>query len=162
MHLVTAFLYAGLASRPYWNNALMGPRFLATAFAAGPALMILILDVIRRKTDFDVGESTIRKLSLVVTVAAQISLIMLLSEVFKEFYFPIHHSLSAQYLYFGLDGKASLKPDLAHFYDSVHTTTSTNNTAYTTSFGGTSAATPITAGHFGLFFQMWQIGRAHV
>lgn len=110
LHLVTAFLYAGLASRPYWNNALMGPRFLATAFAAGPALMILILDVIRRKTDFDVGESTIRKLSLVVTVAAQISLIMLLSEVFKEFYFPTHHSLSAQYLYFGLDGKASLKP----------------------------------------------------
>ncbi len=110
LHLVTAFLYAGLASRPYWNNALMGPRFLATAFAAGPALMILILDVIRRKTAFDVGESTIQKLSLVVTVAAQISLIMLMSELFKEFYFPTHHSLSAQYLYFGLDGKASLKP----------------------------------------------------
>ncbi len=110
LHLVTAFLYAGLVSRPYWNNALMGPRFLATAFAAGPALMILILDVIRRKTDFDVGESTFQKLSLVVTVAAQISLIMLLSELFKEFYFPTHHSLSAQYLYFGLDGKASLKP----------------------------------------------------
>lgn len=110
LHLVTAFLYAGLASRPYWNNALMGPRFLATAFAAGPALMILILDVIRRKTDFDVGDATIHKLSLVVTVAAQISIIMLLSELFKEFYFPTHHSLSAQYLYFGLDGKASLKP----------------------------------------------------
>ena len=110
LHLVTAFLYAGLASRPYWNNALMGPRFLATAFAAGPALMILILEVIRRKTDFDVGDATIHKLSLVVTVAAQISVIMLLSEVFKEFYFPTHHSLSAQYLYFGLDGKASLKP----------------------------------------------------
>ncbi len=110
LHLVTAFLYAGLASRPYWNNALMGPRFLATAFAAGPALMILILEVIRRKTDFDVGDATIHKLSLVVTVAAQISVIMLLSELFKEFYFPTHHSLSAQYLYFGLDGKASLKP----------------------------------------------------
>ena len=110
LHLVTAFLYAGLASRPYWNNALMGPRFLATAFAAGPALMILILEVIRRRTDFDVGDATIHKLSLVVTVAAQISVIMLLSEVFKEFYFPTHHSLSAQYLYFGLDGKASLKP----------------------------------------------------
>ena len=110
LHLVTAFLYAGLASRPYWNNALMGPRFLATAFAAGPALMILILEVIRRKTDFDVGDATIHKLSLVVTVAAQISVIMLLSEVFKEFYFPTHHSLSAQYLYFGLDGKSSLKP----------------------------------------------------
>lgn len=54
------------------------------------------------------------------------------------------------------DGR--IKPDLAHFYDSIHTTTSTSNTAYTTSFGGTSAATPITAGHFGLFFQMWHNG----
>lgn len=51
------------------------------------------------------------------------------------------------------DGR--VKPDLAHFYDSIFTTTSTNDTAYTTGFGGTSAATPITAGHFGLFFQMW-------
>lgn len=51
------------------------------------------------------------------------------------------------------DGR--IKPELAHFYDSVFTTTSTSNTAYTSSFGGTSAATPITAGHFGIFFQMW-------
>lgn len=54
------------------------------------------------------------------------------------------------------DGR--IKPDLAHFYDSIFTTTSTNNTAYTSSFGGTSGATPITAGHFGLFFQMWHEG----
>ena len=51
LHLVTAFLYAGLPARPYWHSALLGPRFLATAFAAGPALMILILAVIRRHTD---------------------------------------------------------------------------------------------------------------
>ncbi|QOJ17581.1 MAG: S8 family serine peptidase [Phycisphaeraceae bacterium] len=54
------------------------------------------------------------------------------------------------------DGR--IKPDLAHFYDSIFTTTSTNNTAYTSSFGGTSGATPITAGHFALFFQMWHEG----
>ena len=54
------------------------------------------------------------------------------------------------------DGR--LKPELAHFYDNVMTTTSTSDTAYTTGFGGTSAATPITAGHFGIFFQMWHNG----
>jgi hypothetical protein len=54
------------------------------------------------------------------------------------------------------DGR--LKPDLAHFYDNIFTTTSTSNTAYTSTFGGTSAATPITAGHFGIFFQMWHNG----
>jgi Ni/Fe-hydrogenase subunit HybB-like protein len=37
VHLVTAFLYAALPARPYWHSALLGPRFLATAFAAGPA-----------------------------------------------------------------------------------------------------------------------------
>ncbi len=54
------------------------------------------------------------------------------------------------------DGR--IKPDLAYFYDSVLTTTSSSPTAYTSTFGGTSAATPITAGHFGIFFQMWHNG----
>jgi serine protease AprX len=54
------------------------------------------------------------------------------------------------------DGR--IKPDLAHFYDSVHTTHSSGNASYTTSFGGTSAATPITAGHFGIFYEMWHNG----
>ncbi|MBX3293981.1 MAG: S8 family serine peptidase [Acidobacteria bacterium] len=54
------------------------------------------------------------------------------------------------------DGR--LKPDLAHFYDSIFTTSNSSDAGYTTGFGGTSAATPITAGHFGLFFQMWHNG----
>ena len=52
------------------------------------------------------------------------------------------------------DGR--IKPDLTHFYDAVLTTAPGD--AYVTDFGGTSAATPITAGHFGLFFQMWNDG----
>ncbi len=54
------------------------------------------------------------------------------------------------------DGR--IKPDLAHFYDSVDTTANTSDTAYRTNFGGTSAATPITAGTFGILFQMWHEG----
>jgi serine protease AprX len=54
------------------------------------------------------------------------------------------------------DGR--IKPDLAHFYDSVHTTHNSGNSGYTSSFGGTSAATPITAGHFGIFYEMWHNG----
>ncbi|RMH73125.1 MAG: polysulfide reductase [Gemmatimonadetes bacterium] len=104
IHMVTAFLYAGLVSRPFWNSSLLGPRFLASAFAAGPALMILVLGVIRRNTDYWVEDITLNKIALVTTVAAQINMVMLISELFKEFYFPTHHSLSAIYLYFGLDG----------------------------------------------------------
>ncbi|MCV9385963.1 sulfate reduction electron transfer complex DsrMKJOP subunit DsrP [Reichenbachiella ulvae] len=110
IHMVTAFLYAGLPARPFWNNALLGPRFLASAFAAGPALIILVLQVIDRYSDYKIDKVTIRKISLVVAVAAQINLIMLFSELFKEFYAPTHHSISAVYLFFGLDGKNALMP----------------------------------------------------
>jgi Ni/Fe-hydrogenase subunit HybB-like protein len=110
IHLVTAFLYAGLPARPHWNNALLGPRFLASAFAAGPALIIIALAIIDRFTDYVINENTFRKLAIVVTVAAQINLIMLGSEIFKEFYSPTHHSNSAIYLFFGLHGKHALVP----------------------------------------------------
>ncbi len=49
------------------------------------------------------------------------------------------------------DGR--IKPDIHYWYDSIYTTT-TGNT-YTTSFGGTSAATPEAAGVTGLMVQMW-------
>jgi len=110
IHLVTAFLYQGLQAKPFWNNALLGPRFLASAFAAGPALIILVLAIIRTHTPFKIEDKTIKKIALVVTVAAQINLIMLVSELFKEFYAPTHHSESAYYLFFGLHGKNALMP----------------------------------------------------
>ncbi|MBL7994784.1 polysulfide reductase NrfD [bacterium] len=110
IHLVTAFLYAGLPARPFWNSSLLGPRFLASAFSAGPALIIIVLSVIRRFTDYKVENVTIGKIALIVTVAAQINLVMLGSELFKEFYAPTHHSESAVYLFFGLHGFGGLRP----------------------------------------------------
>jgi Ni/Fe-hydrogenase subunit HybB-like protein len=110
IHLVTAFLYAGLPARPFWHNALLGPRFLASAFAAGPAFIILTLGIIRAQTEYPINRETIQKLSLITTVAAQVNLIMLASEMFKEFYWPTGHGESAQYLFFGLDGHNQLVP----------------------------------------------------
>lgn len=110
LHMVTAFLYAGLPARPFWHTSLLGPRFLASAFAAGPALLILILGIIRRFSDYWIEDVTLNKLAMVATVAAQINLIMLGSELFTEFYAPTHHNQSATYLFFGLRGNASLLP----------------------------------------------------
>lgn len=110
IHLVTAFLYAGLPARPFWHNALLGPRFLASAFAAGPAFIILVLGVIHRHTAYDIRNSIFQKLGMITTVAAQINLIMLGSELFVEFYHPTHHGESARYLFFGLDGHDALVP----------------------------------------------------
>ncbi len=102
IHMVTAFLFAGLPARPFWNSSLMGPRFLASAFTAGPAFMIVALWFIRQETDYHIEGSAFTKLAMITTVAAQINLIMLGSEIFKEFYFPTEHSMSARYLFFGL------------------------------------------------------------
>ena len=110
IHLVTAFLLVGLPARPFWHSALMGPRFLASAFTAGPAFIILVLGVIRTTTGYRVKMNAIHKLSIIVTVAAQVNLIMLGSEVFKEFYQFTHHSLSARYLFFGLGEHRALVP----------------------------------------------------
>ena len=110
IHLVTAFLYQGLPARPFWNNPLMGPRFLASAFAAGPALIMVVLVIISRATTFRIDSEVFIKLKRIIVISAIINLIMLFSEIFKEFYFPTHHSLPAEYLYFGLDGHNALVP----------------------------------------------------
>ncbi|MEE4243508.1 MAG: NrfD/PsrC family molybdoenzyme membrane anchor subunit [Desulfopila sp.] len=110
IHMVTAFLYQGLPARPFWNNPLMGPRFLASAFAAGPALITLVLAVIHNVTEYTIDRKVFNKLRLIIVVSAIINLIMLFSEVFKEFYFTTHHSISAVYLFFGLDGHNALVP----------------------------------------------------
>jgi Ni/Fe-hydrogenase subunit HybB-like protein len=110
IHMVTAFLLAGLPARPFWNTALLGPRFLASAFTAGPAFMILLLWFIRSETRYRIEDSTFAKLAIIVTAAAQINLLMLGSELFYKFYTPTHHSINAKYLFFGLDGHNALVP----------------------------------------------------
>ena len=46
-HTVTAFLYNGMASRPYWNASILAPRFLASAFCSGPAVMLILFQILR-------------------------------------------------------------------------------------------------------------------
>lgn len=110
IHMTTAFLYQGLPARPFWNNPLLGPRFLASAFAAGPAVIMVVLIAIKQNTKYSVDKQIFLKLKRIIVVSAVINLLMLFSEVFKEFYTFTHHSLSAQYLFFGLEGHNSLVP----------------------------------------------------
>jgi len=110
IHLVTAFLLAGLPARPFWNTAVLGPRFLASAFAAGPAFMIVVLSAIKRWTPYPIVDGAFTKLALIVTVAAQVNLVMLGSELFYKFYWPTHHGINARYLFLGLDGHHALVP----------------------------------------------------
>ncbi len=110
IHTVTAFLYSGLGSRPLWNSAVLAPRFLASAFSAGPAFLVLALQVIRRFSDYKVPDGALQMLRKIITVALSINMFLLGSEMFTEFYTQAEHSASAQYLFFGLAGKHALVP----------------------------------------------------
>lgn len=111
IHTVTAFLYSGLAARPFWMSAIMAPRFLATAFAAGPALLILFILILRKVSDFNVGKEPVQKLAVIATYAMILNIFFLLLEIFTALYSGMHHHAQPfQFLYFGLDGNNTLVP----------------------------------------------------
>jgi molybdopterin-containing oxidoreductase family membrane subunit len=111
IHTVTAFLYNGLPGRSFWLTAILAPRFLASAFAAGPALLILLCLAMRRLTSFDAGREPIRKLAVIVTYAMLLNVFFILLELFTALYSQIpEHVEHFEYLYLGLHGQATLAP----------------------------------------------------
>ena len=110
IHTVTAFLYVGLGGRPFWNSAIIAPRFLASAFAAGPAFIILTLQIVRHYTRHKVTDDALLTLRRIVQVALLINVFLLGCELFTEFYADSTHVASARYLYFGLHGHQALVP----------------------------------------------------
>ncbi len=110
IHTVTAFLYSGLGGRPFWNSALLAPRFLASAFVAGPAFIILSMFALHRIARIELPRKPIQTLVKIIRVTILINLLMIVSEAFTEFYTGGSHTASAQYLYFGLHGHHALVP----------------------------------------------------
>ena len=97
IHTITAFLYVGLGGRPFWNSAVLGPRFLASAFTAGPAFIILSLQLIRRFTEYRITDKGLMALRSIVQVAMLVNLFLLVNEVFNEFYTSDRASASSYY-----------------------------------------------------------------
>jgi Ni/Fe-hydrogenase subunit HybB-like protein len=111
IHTVTAFLYSGLAARPFWMTAVLAPRFLASAFSSGPALLLIMVFIIKKITKFDPGKEAIKELGLIITYAMCANVFFILMEFFTAFYSSIpEHIRHFQYLYFGLDGHNTLVP----------------------------------------------------
>ncbi len=111
IHTVTAFLYAGLPGRHFWLSAIMAARFLSSAFASGPALLIILALIIRKLTKFDPGKEAIQSLGKIVTYFMLTSVFFLGLEFFTAFYSNIpSHMASFKYLYAGLDGHNQLVP----------------------------------------------------
>jgi Ni/Fe-hydrogenase subunit HybB-like protein len=110
IHTVTAFLFVGLGGKDFWSQAIVGPRFIASAFAGGPALIILALQVIRRVSTYQVRDEALLTLRSIVQVAMLINVFLLANEFFKKFYTDTTQGASAKYLYFGIGEYNALVP----------------------------------------------------
>ncbi|MCP4347067.1 MAG: polysulfide reductase NrfD [Desulfobacterales bacterium] len=111
IHTVTAFLYCGLPGRGFWLTAILAPRFLASAFAAGPSLLILLCMIIRKLTKFDAGKEPLQSLAKIVAYAIVLNVFFLLCEVFVAFYSNIpEHIDHLKYLFAGIHGHGVLVP----------------------------------------------------
>ena len=108
IHTVTAYLYNGLGARPFWNTAILAPRFLASAFCSGPALCIIIFQLVRKFTKFRVKDEALFKIAEMIAIAMGINLLLLGAEVFKELYTDTWHKASIIYLFVGLHGHTGL------------------------------------------------------
>lgn len=107
IHTVTAFLYNGMASRPYWNSAILAPRFLASAFCSGPAILLILFQILRKTTRFSIKDEALHKIAELMAYAMGFNLFLAAAEIFKEYYSDTEHLIHIQYLYGGVLGHSS-------------------------------------------------------
>jgi molybdopterin-containing oxidoreductase family membrane subunit len=110
IHTVTAFLYNGLAARPYWNSSILAPQFLASAFCSGPAILLIVLQILRRFTRFEIQDQAIWKIAELMAYAMFLNLFLHGAEAYKEYYSATQHLLFTRYWYSGLGAHHTLVP----------------------------------------------------
>jgi molybdopterin-containing oxidoreductase family membrane subunit len=110
IHTVTAFLYNGLAARPYWNASILAPQFLASAFCSGPAILLFMLQLLRKFTRFEIEDAAFWKIAELMAYAMFLNLFLHGAEAFKEYYSNTEHLLYTRYWYQGLGGHKTLVP----------------------------------------------------
>ena len=110
IHTVTAFVYNGMAARPFWNASILAPRFLASAFCSGPAIMLILFQILRKFTRIEIKNEAIWKIAELMAYAMFINLFLFGAEIFKEYYSNTHHLIHTQYLYSGVHGHTALVP----------------------------------------------------
>jgi len=110
IHTVTAFVYAGTAARPFWNSAILAPRFLASAFCSGPAILLILFQILQRTTSIKIKDEAIWKIAELMAYAMFLNLFLFGAEIFREYYSNTHHLIHTQYLYSGVHGHDALVP----------------------------------------------------
>ena len=110
IHTVTAFLYNGLSGRPFWNASILAPRFLASAFCSGPAILLILMQLLRRFTKFQIQDAAIWKVAELMAYAMFLNLFLLAAEVFKEYYSATEHLKHMKYMFTGIEGHDAIVP----------------------------------------------------
>src|SRR5512136_808131 len=110
IHTVTAFLYSGMAARPYWNAGILAPKFIASAFCSGPAVMIILFQILRKTTAMEIKDEAIWKVAELMAYAMFFNLFLLGAEMFKEYYSRTEHLVYTQYFWQGIGDKRALVP----------------------------------------------------
>jgi Ni/Fe-hydrogenase subunit HybB-like protein len=110
IHTVTAFVYAGVAARPFWNSAILAPRFLTSAFCSGPAILLILFQVLRRTTSIEIKDEAIWKIAELMAYAMFLNLFLFGAEIFREYYSATQHLIHSQYLFSGVQGHNALVP----------------------------------------------------
>ncbi|NOQ28273.1 MAG: polysulfide reductase [Bacteroidales bacterium] len=110
IHTITAFLFNAIPARPFWNSALLAPRFLASAFCSGPAILIILFQVLQKTTKFEIKKEAIWTIAELMVYAMFIYLFFTIAEFFKEFYSDTEHLVFWKYLLFGIGENKELVP----------------------------------------------------
>jgi len=110
IHTVTAFLYNGMPARPYWNASILAPRFIASAFCSGPAVLIVLMQILRRFTRFHINDEAIWKVAELMAYAMFLNLFLLGAEVFKEVYSNTEHVIHMRYMFVGIGEHTAIVP----------------------------------------------------
>jgi molybdopterin-containing oxidoreductase family membrane subunit len=110
IHTVTAFLYNGLSARPYWNSSILAPQFLASAFCSGPAILLIVLQILRKLTRFEIQDQAIWKIAELMAYAMFLNLFLHGAEAFKEYYSNTEHLLFTRYWWEGIGEHRTLVP----------------------------------------------------
>lgn len=110
IHTVTAFLYNGMPARPFWNASILAPRFIASALCSGPAVLLVLMQILRRTTRFEIHDEAIWKVAELMAYAMFLNLFLLGAEVFKEVYSNTEHLIHMRYMFVGVGGHTAIVP----------------------------------------------------
>ncbi len=110
IHTVTACIYSGMVARPYWNAAVLAPRFLTSAFCSGPAVLTILLQILKRTTRLKIQDAAIWKIAELMAYAMALNLFLTGVEAFKEFYAGGEHVVFSEFYFIGLGNNKTLVP----------------------------------------------------